>query len=225
MFWLSFCFLFTDSLKRRHIRPLHRQSLSELMNGPIRQKLGVIPKNVTWGGHCSLMIYTGICVIVTFYDSYKCSPVSSGQAEAVFESMAGDFMKPVVDIVDQLLAAGVNVTIYNGQLDLIVDTMGEDVNHFRMATLDQHILDYSTWAFYTWWFRASPFIICSVKTNPFQNNKVSACCTLIYVVMKPETILSIKSDLKWSYAMPFEVCHSWLLVIRSPESDVNRWCL
>lgn len=38
--------------------------------------------------------------------------------------MAGDFMKPVVDIVDQLLTAGVNVTVYNGQLDLIVDTMG-----------------------------------------------------------------------------------------------------
>uniref|UniRef100_A0A673IU78 Carboxypeptidase n=1 Tax=Sinocyclocheilus rhinocerous TaxID=307959 RepID=A0A673IU78_9TELE len=89
----------TTSLKRRHIRPLHRQSLSELMNGPIRQKLGVIPKNVTWGG----------------------------QAEAVFESMAGDFMKPVVDIVDQLLAAGVNVTVYNGQLDLIVDTMGQEL--------------------------------------------------------------------------------------------------
>lgn len=33
-------------------------------------------------------------------------------------------MKPVVDIVDQLLSAGVNVTVYNGQLDLIVDTMG-----------------------------------------------------------------------------------------------------
>lgn len=39
--------------------------------------------------------------------------------------MAGDFMRPVVDIVDQLLAAGVNVTVYNGQLDLIVDTMGK----------------------------------------------------------------------------------------------------
>ncbi|XP_026108949.1 retinoid-inducible serine carboxypeptidase [Carassius auratus] len=90
---------FLSSLKRRHIRPLHRQSLSELMNGPIRKKLGVIPNNVTWGG----------------------------QAEAVFESMAGDFMKPVVDIVDQLLAAGVNVTIYNGQLDLIVDTMGQEL--------------------------------------------------------------------------------------------------
>lgn len=38
--------------------------------------------------------------------------------------MAGDFMRPVVDIVDQLLTAGVNVTVYNGQLDLIVDTMG-----------------------------------------------------------------------------------------------------
>lgn len=48
-----FVLFFTASLKRRHIRPLHRQSLSELMNGPIRQKLGVIPKNVTWGGNYS----------------------------------------------------------------------------------------------------------------------------------------------------------------------------
>lgn len=34
----------------RHIRRLHRQPLSQLMNGPIREKLGIIPKNVTWGG-------------------------------------------------------------------------------------------------------------------------------------------------------------------------------
>ncbi|KAG7459547.1 hypothetical protein MATL_G00211790 [Megalops atlanticus] len=87
------------SLRHRHVRPLHRQSLGELMNGPIRKKLGVIPQNVTWGG----------------------------QANAVFTSMEGDFMKPVVDIVDQLLAAGVNVTVYNGQLDLIVDTMGQEL--------------------------------------------------------------------------------------------------
>lgn len=33
-------------------------------------------------------------------------------------------MRPVVDIVDKLLTKGVNVTVYNGQLDLIVDTMG-----------------------------------------------------------------------------------------------------
>lgn len=34
-------------------------------------------------------------------------------------------MKSVTDIVDELLVAGVNVTVYNGQLDLIVDTIGE----------------------------------------------------------------------------------------------------
>ncbi|KAM9457959.1 retinoid-inducible serine carboxypeptidase [Clarias gariepinus] len=90
---------YLSGLKRRHVRPLHGRSLDELMNGPIRDKLGVIPKNVTWGG----------------------------QAEQVFSSMSGDFIKPVIDIVDELLAAGVNVTVYNGQLDLIVDTMGQEL--------------------------------------------------------------------------------------------------
>ncbi|GCB83042.1 hypothetical protein scyTo_0023526, partial [Scyliorhinus torazame] len=36
-------------------------------------------------------------------------------------------MKPVVDIVEKLLLAGVNVTVYNGQLDLIVDTFGQEM--------------------------------------------------------------------------------------------------
>jgi len=75
------------------------------------------------------MIYRGVCVNKKTIWFSQVNPVSSGQADAVFVSMAGDFMKPVVDIVDLLLAAGVNVTIYNGQLDLIVDTMGEDINH------------------------------------------------------------------------------------------------
>ncbi|XP_075879793.1 retinoid-inducible serine carboxypeptidase [Nelusetta ayraudi] len=83
---------------QRHIRRLHRQSLSQLMNGSIRKKLGIIPQNITWGG----------------------------QADEVFRNMAGDFMRPVVDIVDKLLMGGVNVTVYNGQLDLIVDTMGQE---------------------------------------------------------------------------------------------------
>ncbi|XP_076852881.1 retinoid-inducible serine carboxypeptidase isoform X1 [Brachyhypopomus gauderio] len=120
-------------LKRRHVRPLHRQSLAELMNGPIREKLGVIPKNVTWGG----------------------------QAEDVFSSMAGDFMKPVVDIVDELLAAGVNVTVYNGQLDLIVDTMGQEMwvkklkwdglasfNKMKWTALQDPVATSQTGAFY-----------------------------------------------------------------------------
>lgn len=68
------------------------------MNGPIRKKLGIIPDVCTWGG----------------------------QASFVFLNMEGDFMKPVVSIVDELLEAGVNVTVYNGQLDLIVDTMGQE---------------------------------------------------------------------------------------------------
>nr|KAF6296856.1 serine carboxypeptidase 1 [Myotis myotis] len=40
--------------------------------------------------------------------------------------MEEDFMKPAISVVDELLEAGVNVTVYNGQLDLIVDTMGQE---------------------------------------------------------------------------------------------------
>ena len=43
-------FIPSAMLIRRHIRPLHRQSLAQLMNGPIRKKLGIVPQNVTWGG-------------------------------------------------------------------------------------------------------------------------------------------------------------------------------
>ncbi|XP_034646170.1 retinoid-inducible serine carboxypeptidase [Trachemys scripta elegans] len=85
-------------LYQRHVEHLHKDSLSDLMNGPIRKKLTIIPDSVTWGG----------------------------QSEEVFLHMAEDFMKPVTDIVDALLAANVNVTVYNGQLDLIVDTMGQE---------------------------------------------------------------------------------------------------
>ncbi|ELW61600.1 Retinoid-inducible serine carboxypeptidase [Tupaia chinensis] len=49
-----------------------------------------------------------------------------GQAANVFFNMEEDFMKPVISIVDELLKTGINVTVYNGQLDLIVDTMGQE---------------------------------------------------------------------------------------------------
>lgn len=52
--------------------------------------------------------------------------------------MAGDFMRPVVDVVDQLLTAGVNVTVYNGQLDLIVDTIGNLLSVLPSVQLQQH---------------------------------------------------------------------------------------
>uniref|UniRef100_A0A803XWZ3 Carboxypeptidase n=1 Tax=Meleagris gallopavo TaxID=9103 RepID=A0A803XWZ3_MELGA len=85
-------------LYQRHVKIMHKNNLSELMNGPIRKKLKVIPDCVKWGG----------------------------QSTKVFENMAEDFMRPVIDIVDQLLAANVSITVYNGQLDLIVDTMGQE---------------------------------------------------------------------------------------------------
>lgn len=67
----------------------------------------------------------------------SCLSVCPGQAEEVFSYMAGDFMRPVVDIVDQLLTAGVNVTVYNGQLDLIVDTMGNLLSALLSVQLQQ----------------------------------------------------------------------------------------
>ncbi|KAL3532011.1 hypothetical protein ACH5RR_005532 [Cinchona calisaya] len=70
--------------------------LPSLMNGPIRKKLRIIPENVTWGG----------------------------QTELVLDAMTNDFMKPRIEEVDELLARGVNVTIYNGQVDLICATKG-----------------------------------------------------------------------------------------------------
>ncbi|KAA8518663.1 hypothetical protein F0562_016137 [Nyssa sinensis] len=49
-----------------------------------------------------------------------------GQDHIVFQAMTGDFMKPRIKEVDELLAKGVNVTIYNGQLDLICSTKGAE---------------------------------------------------------------------------------------------------
>ncbi|XP_038893623.1 serine carboxypeptidase-like 51 isoform X2 [Benincasa hispida] len=72
--------------------------LYDLMNGVIRKKLKIIPDNVKWGG----------------------------QSEYVFQSLQEDFMKPRINEVDELLAKGVDVTIYNGQVDLICSTKGTE---------------------------------------------------------------------------------------------------
>ncbi|KAK7257665.1 hypothetical protein RIF29_31805 [Crotalaria pallida] len=72
--------------------------IGDLLNGPIKKKLKIIPENVTWGG----------------------------QAGYVFYFLQGDFMKPRINEVDELLAKGVNVTVYNGQVDLICATKGTE---------------------------------------------------------------------------------------------------
>jgi len=69
--------------------------LAQLINGPIRKKLGIIPANVTWGG----------------------------QAGQVFEYMESAFMVPSINSVDTLLKQGLPVVVYSGQLDLIVDVI------------------------------------------------------------------------------------------------------
>lgn len=72
--------------------------LDSLMNGAIKKQLQIIPQNVTWGG----------------------------QSDLVFSALEGDFMRPRIKEVDELLSKGVNVTVYNGQLDLICATKGTE---------------------------------------------------------------------------------------------------
>ncbi|XP_012522347.1 retinoid-inducible serine carboxypeptidase [Monomorium pharaonis] len=69
-------------------------SLESLMNGPVRIALGV-------------------------------DAIHGSQSGKVFTYLRGDFMKPVIHIVERLLnETKLNVFVYNGQLDLIVDTPG-----------------------------------------------------------------------------------------------------
>ena len=87
-----------DRLYNRHVGLLHADPLTELMNGPIRKKLRIIPGNVTWGG----------------------------QSGDVFTYQSEDFMKPVISDVSKLLSYGLKVVIYQGQLDMICDTLGAE---------------------------------------------------------------------------------------------------
>ncbi|KAK7261288.1 hypothetical protein RIF29_27597 [Crotalaria pallida] len=69
-----------------------------LLNGVIKKKLKIIPENLTY--------------VV--------------QSEDVFDNLLADFMRPRITDVDELLALGVNVTVYSGQLDLICATKGTE---------------------------------------------------------------------------------------------------
>nr|AAS79599.1 putative serine carboxipeptidase [Ipomoea trifida] len=74
----------------------------------------------------------------SYLGSLKASPGSGGDLDSlmngaikkkwgelsgsVFDTMAGDFMRPRINEVDELLSKGVNVTIYNGQRKILIDT-------------------------------------------------------------------------------------------------------
>merc|ERR1712183_1135230 len=67
--------------------------------------------------HFTVACYLGIPNGVTW----------GGQGGDVFSYQGGDFMKPVIDTVDALIEKGLKVVVYNGQLDLIVDTPGQEL--------------------------------------------------------------------------------------------------
>ena len=83
----------------QHVGRLQPQSLSDFMNGPVRNKLGIIPDDVTWGG----------------------------QSRKVYEKQIPDLLKPTVMDVTQLVNSGLMVVVYEGQLDMICDTIGAEV--------------------------------------------------------------------------------------------------
>ncbi|XP_064085303.1 retinoid-inducible serine carboxypeptidase-like [Macrobrachium nipponense] len=85
-----------EHLYERHVGSVSA-NLDKLMNGPVKDKLKIIPKNVTWGG----------------------------QSASVFDALSADFMATAVPNVESLLNnTAVKIVVYNGQLDLIVDTPG-----------------------------------------------------------------------------------------------------
>ncbi|XP_046403152.1 retinoid-inducible serine carboxypeptidase-like [Ischnura elegans] len=88
---------YKGALYQRHVADVEDEALSKLMNGPVRENLRVIPDNVTWGS----------------------------QSKAVFDALTDDFMRPATNIVETLLnSTKLSVTVYSGQLDLVVATPG-----------------------------------------------------------------------------------------------------
>jgi serine carboxypeptidase 1 len=63
-------------------------TIGGIMNGVVKQKLKIIPTNLTW----------------------------QELSNPVYSALLNDFMKPRIDEIDELLSYGVNVTVYNGQV-------------------------------------------------------------------------------------------------------------
>ncbi|XP_068708968.1 retinoid-inducible serine carboxypeptidase-like [Montipora foliosa] len=82
----------------RYIARTHSDSLFELMNGPIRKKLKIIPDFVTWGG----------------------------QSGMVAQAQKLDIPSSVLSDVSKLLRDGVKVVVYEGQLDMICGILGAE---------------------------------------------------------------------------------------------------
>ncbi|CAN6325009.1 unnamed protein product [Urochloa humidicola] len=73
-------------------------TIDGIMNGVVKEKLKIVPKDLKW-------------VEVS---------------QSVYNALVNDFMKPRIDEIDELLSYGINVTVYNGQLDVICSTNGAE---------------------------------------------------------------------------------------------------
>ncbi|GMT12317.1 hypothetical protein PFISCL1PPCAC_3614 [Pristionchus fissidentatus] len=95
-----------------HVRPLQLDALDNYMDTVIRNKLGIIPDNVHFGA----------------------------QSGMVFDKQSGDFMTPNWATVDKLITSGLQITVFNGQLDLICDTIGTErwINRLTWKGLPQY---------------------------------------------------------------------------------------
>jgi len=73
-------------------------TIGGIMNGVVKEKLKVIPTNLTW----------------------------QEISDPVYSALISEIMKPRIDEIDELLSYGLNVTVYNGQLDVICSTSGAE---------------------------------------------------------------------------------------------------
>lgn len=110
----------------RHVGAFQRDALSSYMDTTVRAKLGIIPDSVKFGGSSSNHRY------VLELLPLKTAKISA-QSNAVFNKQSGDFMKPNWDTVDGLLMNGTNVIVYNGNQDLICDSIGGWSRSFESA--------------------------------------------------------------------------------------------
>ena len=109
---------YLDSIKSQTRRwlPLtvdyNGNNLDTLMKKKIRRKLGIIPMNVTWGG----------------------------QAIQCYVHLGDELILDVIDSVDDCLEKGVRVIVYNGMLDLIINSAGQDkwINKLSWSGLPEY---------------------------------------------------------------------------------------
>ena len=89
-------------------------NVKKLMNNQMREKFGIIPESVKWGG----------------------------QALTVYEHLADELIIDVIESVDDCLKENVRVINYNGMLDMIINSAGQDkwINKLKWSGLKNYYL-------------------------------------------------------------------------------------